>query len=239
MEESRINEKSQINEKDRINEQNGNNEEKIDKKIKKKKSKFEIKDFIIIPLMAALGIGSKQLILPALSFILRPVNIPGGSVAGGLYMMWLILARELTKKNGAATIAAVIQTFMILLMPFGSHGIFSFLTYSAPGIAVDIVAFIMHKLGEGNYIGYYFEGAAANVVGTYLVNIVILDLPMILLIIVIIIAFISGGLGGLIARGIVIEYDKLSQVQILTLDKDDKWYDLHLDSEEEIKENLL
>jgi hypothetical protein len=84
---------------------------------------------------------------------------------------------------------------------------------------------------------HYFEGAAANIVGTYLVNIVILDLPYILLIIVIIIAFISGGLGGLIARGIVIEYEKLSKVQILTREKDEKWYDLHLD-EEHLEENL-
>lgn len=205
---------------------------------KKKKSRFDVKDFIIIPLMAALGIGSKQIILPALSFFLKPINIPGGSVAGGLYMMWLILARELTKKNGAGILTAIIQTFMILMMPFGSQGIFSFITYSCPGIAVDIVSYIMHKIGEGNYIGYYFAGAAANITGTYLVNIVILDLPYILLIIVITISFISGGMGGLISRGIVIEYEKLSKVQILTPDKDEKWYDLALDKEKEIPEKI-
>ena len=216
--------------------------EKIKEKeeiLKKNRSRFDIKDFIIIPLMAALGIGAKQLILPALSFILRPVNIPGGSVAGGLYMMWLILARELTKKNGAATICAVIQTFMILMMPFGSHGIFSFLTYSAPGMAVDVVSFIMHKIGEANYIGYYMEGAVSNVTGTILVNLVIFDLPYVLLIIVIIMALIAGGLGGIIARGIAIEYEKLSKVQVLTRDKDDKWYDLYLDDKGEVKGDIF
>lgn len=207
-------------------------------KKKKGNSRFAIKDVIIIPLCAALGIGSKQVIIPALSFFTKQINIPGGSIYGGLYMLWLVLARELTGKNGSGTLTAIVQSFMILIMPHGSHGIFSFITYSAPGIAVDVIAFLFQKFSNPGYVSYYFEGAAANFIGTLLVNIIVFDLPYLVFTIVIFVALFSGGIGGLIARGIVIEYEKLSKVQILTHDKDKRWYDLHLDEKGEFKENI-
>ncbi|MDD3282826.1 MAG: ECF transporter S component, partial [Candidatus Cloacimonetes bacterium] len=60
--------------------------------------KFSVKDLIIIAALAALGIAVKPLVGPFFKMISRPMGIPGGSFAGGFYMMWLVLAVVIVDK---------------------------------------------------------------------------------------------------------------------------------------------
>ena len=50
-------------------------------------STFTTEDLIIMSLLAALGLGTKQVVGPVLKAIIAAFLIPGGVIAGGFYMM--------------------------------------------------------------------------------------------------------------------------------------------------------
>jgi len=59
---------------------------------------FTVYELIIIALTASLGIASKPIIVPLIHLITGPLFIPGGAVAGGFYMMWIVLGATLVGK---------------------------------------------------------------------------------------------------------------------------------------------
>ena len=165
--------------------------------------KFSIFEIILIALIATLGIATKPIILPLSHIITGPLYIPGGAIAGGLYMMWIVLGAGIIHKRWVATLISIVQAIMVISLGiYGSHGIMSFITYIPPGLIVDlyILIFGLRELNAGNY---FIAGILANITGTFLVNIAFFRLPLIPLVLTIATASFSGGIGGLIAYGIV------------------------------------
>jgi len=176
------------------------------------KLKYTTLDFVLMALMAALGIATKPIIVPLVHIITGPLFIPGGAVAGGFYMFWIALAAGLTAKRGAATITALIQAFIIIAIgAFGSHGLLSIITYTLPGLMIDIVFLIIRRKWTST-LDFFLAGIVANVTGTYLSNLVFFRLPTIPLILSLASAILSGGLGGLIAYQI---FKNIKKVGIL------------------------
>lgn len=175
--------------------------------------KFSVFHLIIIALMATLGIATKPIIVPLVHIITGPLYIPGGAIAGGLYMIWIVLGVGLINKIGVASIIAAVQAIMVVSLGMsGSHGIMSFLTYIVPGLAVDILL-ILIKYRRPSLGNLFLCGVAANLSGTFLVNVIFFRLPIIPLILVLSSAALSGGVGGVIAYIII---NKLEQQGILT-----------------------
>lgn len=165
----------------------------------KKHFKYTTMDFVLMALMAALGIATKPIIVPLVHLVTGPLFIPGGAVAGGFYMLWIVLASGLTGKRGAATITALIQALIIIVTgSFGSHGLLSLITYTMPGLMIDII-FLMIRRRWTTIIDFFLAGILANITGTYLSNLVFFRLPAIPLILSLASAILSGGLGGVIA----------------------------------------
>lgn len=165
--------------------------------------KFSIIEIIVIALIGALGIATKPVIVPFAHIITGPLYIPGGAVAGGLYMMWIVLGLGLVGKVGTATLISIVQAIMVVSLGiYGTHGIVSFFTYIIPGLVVDLyVLFTRRKeLQAGDY---FIGGILANISGTFLVNLVFFRLPLIPLVLTLASASLSGGIGGLIAYGII------------------------------------
>jgi ABC-type thiamin/hydroxymethylpyrimidine transport system permease subunit len=170
--------------------------------------KYSILEIIIIALMAALGLATKPIIVPITHMITGPLFIPGGAVAGGFYMMWIVLSASLVNKRGAATLTALTQALIVMVSgSFGSHGIISVVTYSIPGIMVDLFLLIF-KRNFNSKIDFFIAGIVANISGTYLSNLVFFRLPLIPLAISLLSGSISGGLGGLVAYLIKKQLDK-------------------------------
>lgn len=164
--------------------------------------RFSTFNLIIIAMMAALGIATKPVIVPLAHIITGPLYIPGGAVAGGFYMMWIVLGAAIVNKRGAGTIIALVQAIMVMALGvFGTHGIMSLVTYVIPGIAVDLV-FLIFNYRKYRLLSLFMAGALANISGTYLSNIVFFRLPLIPLILSLSAGTLSGGLGGLIAYNI-------------------------------------
>ncbi|WZL72377.1 ECF transporter S component [Clostridiaceae bacterium 35-E11] len=170
---------------------------------------FTMFQLIIIAMMGALGIATKPVIVPLTHIITGPLYIPGGAVAGGFYMMWIVLGASLVNKRGAATLIALVQAIVVITMGvYGTHGVISIITYILPGFMVDMLLFIFKRRGD-TLIDCFLGGIVANISGTYLSNLVFFKLPLISLILSLSSAALSGGLGGIIAFNIMKGLKKL------------------------------
>lgn len=164
---------------------------------------FSLFDLIVIAIVAALGIAIKPVLVPLISIITGPLFIPGGAIVGGFYMMWIVVGAGIVGKRGAATLIAIVQAILVIAIGMiGTHGIMSLVTYIAPGIAVDIFLFATRQRAQ-NILSCFFAGLVANLTGTFLTNFVFFRLPLIPLLLVLAGGALSGGLGGLIAYGVI------------------------------------
>ncbi|MFI3174080.1 MAG: ECF transporter S component, partial [Bacillota bacterium] len=141
----------------------------------------------------------KPIIVPLIHMITGPLFIPGGSLAGGFYMLWLMLGMGLIKKRGTCFVIALVQGIMVLIMgSVGNHGITSLITYSLPGIFAEI-PFLFSKDKNFTILHHMVAGIFANLAGTYGSNLLFFNLPLIPLLLSLSVASISGAIGGVIS----------------------------------------
>lgn len=174
-----------------------------------KKGVFALSDYIIIAMMASLGIAVKTIIVPLAQILTGPLFIPGGVVAGGFYMMFLILGEAITGKRGTAAMIAAVQALIVTVTGvMGSHGAASLLTYTLPGLAADGLYWIIRH--KGCCAPCCFAGGLiANITGSFAVNLAIFNLSPVPMLISLIAAALSGGMGGLAAHMIAQNIRKL------------------------------
>ncbi len=167
---------------------------------------FSVYQLIIIALMAGLGVATKPIVVPLAHMITGPLYIPGGVIAGGFYMMWLVLGAGLVNKNGTATLISAVQAIMMVSLGiYGTHGLVSFFTYIIPGLAIDLL--LLFFKDPTKITPCFLGGIIANLSGTFLVNIVFFRLPAVPLILALSSASLSGGLGGIIAYSIIKQFE--------------------------------
>ena len=175
----------------------------------KSSRRFRLADYVILAMLAAMGIASKTIIVPLAQAITGPRFIPGGVVAGGFFMMFLILGTALTGKLGAALLVSLIQAVLVTITgTFGSHGAASLVTYALPGLAVEGWFFLSKHRGCCR-LCCFVGGMVANMAGTFAVNFAIFNLSFTPLMLSIAVAALSGGLGGLVASSVVRNLKKL------------------------------
>lgn len=171
-------------------------------------NRFSMFDLVIIALTSALGIAIKPIIVPLIHIITGPLFIPGGAAAGGFYMLWLVLGIGITGKIGTGTLIGFIQALLVIITgAYGTHGAISIITYTLPGVMVDVGA----KLARERFFSttvFFILGLIANVSGTFLSSVAFFRLPLIPLLLSLSAASLSGGIGGLIAYKIVKELKK-------------------------------
>ena len=173
-----------------------------------KLQKYSSKDLVIIAAMAALGIAIKAIVAPLIQLASAPLFIPGGSIAGGIYMMWLVMAAALSGKRYAATLTGVVQAILVMLTGIGgSHGVISLISYSLPGLAIDLWLLISrHSICC--LMCTFVSCLLANLIGTTTVSLVFFRLPTIPMLLSITAAAFSGGFGGIITWHVLIALRK-------------------------------
>lgn len=165
-------------------------------------------DLVLMSLFASLGMATKNVIHPLISTVMGPLDMPTGAVAGGIYMMWPIMAFGLVQKTGAATMTSLTQAFISLLLPYGNFGLLSFIIYLGPGLAIDGF-FLLSRHRACCAPCCIAASAIANAVGTLLVGGLILVLPWTVLAFLAVVAAISGGVGGFIANMLLVRISKI------------------------------
>lgn len=160
---------------------------------------FTVRDLVLIAAMAALGIAIKPVVVPLVHLVSMPLMIPGGALAGGLYMMWMVVAEGLTGKRGTATMVGFVQAILVMVAGVaGSHGAMSLLSYTLPGVAVDLGLLLMrHRVCCLPCA--FVAGVLANLTGTAMSNVIFFSLPLIPLLLSLTVSAFSGGIGGLLS----------------------------------------
>ena len=167
--------------------------------MKKLLAGFSVRDLVLIAAMAALGVAIKPIVVPLAHLVSTPLMIPGGALAGGLYMMWIVMAFGLTGKRGAATLAGLVQAILVMISGVsGSHGVLSLVSYTMPGLMIDLVFLLLHKKIESLPLAV-LAGVVSNLTGTFCVNLIFFSLPLIPLLLSLAVAAFSGGIGGVIS----------------------------------------
>jgi len=170
-------------------------------------SKFTLFHLILIAVTAALGVGVKPVVTPLAQLVTGPF-LPGGAAAGGIYMLFLVLAASLTGARGAGALCGLCQGLLVLALGVtGSHGALSLLTYTLPGLAADMM-FLLFARRENNILACCFAGMLANMAGTASVGFVFFAMPWLPLLLSLCAAALSGGLGGAAAWGITLQFKK-------------------------------
>ena len=181
--------------------------------IKKLTSRFTVYELMIIALLSAMGIAVKSVITPLVHILTGPLFIPGGVVAGGIYMLFLVLAVSLTGKRGAALFCGFCQGIMVLIIGAGgSHGALSVVSYSLTGLSVDLIMLLIRHKGCC-LLCCFFGGMAANLTGTLIVNAAFFEMPAIPLALCLAAAALSGGFGGALAWALTKQLRKLKVVK--------------------------
>ncbi|MCL2488531.1 MAG: ECF transporter S component [Oscillospiraceae bacterium] len=186
--------------------------------MKKTFPKYSLFEWLAIALIAALGMAVKPLVAP-IKLITGPLGIPGGSVAGGIYMAFPVIARGLVNKRFAATLTAVIQAGLVFTTGIGSQGAISIVSYITPGLAVDFIfllfsidirTFSLTKQLRAMPAACFFAGMAANITGTFFVGRLLFQIPVVPLLLWLCVAAFSGGIGGLFAWFLIKQIKKLN-----------------------------
>jgi hypothetical protein len=172
--------------------------------------KFTLFELILLALIAALGIAVKPVVVAISHLITGPLLIPGGALAGGFYMLFIIVGGALVGKKGSVTLICLIQGIVVLVSGvYGSHGAVSLITYAVPGLLVDAL-WILCRTDGASLAACFCGGVVANVSGTALVNLVFFRMPAAVLLFIAVLAALSGGVGGIIAWQIVKHFKKLN-----------------------------
>ena len=159
---------------------------------------FSIFDLMVITILAALGVAVSGIVGYLVRIVTSMLFIPGGAVAGGIYMLFLVLSTALTGKRSAAFLCAIVQALIVVAMPFaGSHGAMTLITYTMPGLSVLVLLTLMRHNGCCR-LCCFFAGMVANLTGVALVSGLVMALPMIPMMLGLTLGALSGGLGGLL-----------------------------------------
>ncbi len=172
-------------------------------------SRYTTLDLTVIAFMAALGLATKHVIYPLVNMVSAPVNLPTGTIAGGIYMMWLIVARGVVNRPGAATLCASVQSFAVFLTIFGRYGVLNFPVYIVPGLVIDGTLLLVRHRKLCCRGCAMLAGMLSNAAGVALVSSVVFHVPFVLLVFQVAVGAISGGFGGALAFDVLKSYRKL------------------------------
>ncbi|NMB00588.1 MAG: ECF transporter S component [Firmicutes bacterium] len=175
--------------------------------------RFLLSDYMIMAMLAAIGIAIKAIIVPLAQIVTGALFIPGGVLAGGFYMMFLVLGNAIVGKRGAAFMISLIQAVLVTITgTLGSHGAASLFTYTLAGVAVELCLLLIRHHGCCA-LCCFLAGMVANLAGSFAVNIAIFKLPFVPLMLSLCVAALSGGLGGLVANLVARNIEELGLVK--------------------------
>lgn len=170
---------------------------------------FSSFDLVVIAIVSALGIALKPIIVPLIHIITGPLFIPGGAIAGGFYMLWIVLGIGYVKKFPTGALVGIVQGLLVIITgAMGTHGIISIISYTLPGLVADIV-FLFSKDKNYTILHYMLGCLCANVTGTIISNILFFRLPGLALLLLLSAASLSGAIGGIIAWNLLRALEKI------------------------------
>lgn len=131
--------------------------------------KLNSRDMALLAIIAALSIVLKPYLRIPFGFIQTTLGIPVGAIIGGLYMFWPVLAGRFVPKAGSVFLVCLLQGLLAIITGFtGLLGHMAFLSYLAPGIAIEALYFILDKTQGGRQKAGAGAGPRASLIALIL-----------------------------------------------------------------------
>ena len=164
--------------------------------------RYTVFELMIVAVLASLGVAVSEVVGYLVRIVTSLLFIPGGAVAGGIYMLFPVLSVAFTGKKSAALLCGFVQAIIVMVSGIGgNHGALTIVTYTMPGVAVLLLLLALRK-DCGCRFSCFFSCMAANVTGTMLVAWGVMGLPLVPMLLAMSVSALSGGLGGLLAHSL-------------------------------------
>jgi hypothetical protein len=160
---------------------------------------FSSRDVSIVPAMAVVAAVCHIALGP---IIRTSFGVPGPTVAGPLIMGPIMVAGAVTQRRGVLVLTSAINGLILSL--FVPIGVLAFPIYLVVGLVLELF-YAISSDRLFNASPAFLASGLSNAVSILLIATVGLGMKnMILLIIISMVGFVAGGIGGLIASGVML-----------------------------------
>ena len=159
--------------------------------------KLSARQLTLMAFCLLLGLCAKRIISPVTNVLTDFFRIPGGSAAVGFSLAFLVIGRELAAVPGAATAMGFVQGLLAIALGFsGYQGPLAIITYTLPGLVIDLTAWAMRDRGLPYFI---VSSVLACEVSAFMSNLLVFHLGGVALLLWQLMAACSGVAGGICA----------------------------------------
>ena len=146
-----------------------------------------------------LGLFVKRFISPVTNLVTDLVRMPGGGVAGGICMSFLVLGAAMSHRRWAGSYIGFMQGLLALAFGLsGYQGIFSLVTYTIPGVVTDVTR-ILWRGAKNNNAFFILTTCMANVSTAFMSNALVFHFHGLTFMLWVALAASAGLLGGFIS----------------------------------------
>ena len=164
------------------------------------RERFTLKELIVMTMLAVMGMVLKPFLSPLFNLLTDFIRIPGGSAVAGISEMFLVAAAALIRKRGTALLTGLLQGLISLTTGISAAaGVLVLITYSLPGLAVDLVMLlpVFDRMPEKKRM--MLAGGLGVLAGAAATNMLYFRLPLIPFILFYAVGILSGAAGGWLA----------------------------------------
>lgn len=173
------------------------------------KQKVHLRHLALLAICVALSLVTKPVISPITSLLTDFIRIPGGGAATAFSLMFLAVGTGSLRWRWATTAAGFVQGLIALALGMSAYqGAYALLTYTVPGLVIDLVRLIYPKR---NVVYFSVACAAANTAGALLTSLLVFRLEGIAFLLWMLVACSIGMLGGMLGGLIYGRLEKISQ----------------------------
>jgi hypothetical protein len=157
------------------------------------------KEASIVPVMAVVAAVSHIAIGPIIS---RFFHVPGPTLAGPVILAPIMVAGAVTQRRGALLLTSAINGLILSL--FVPIGWLAFPIYVVVGLVLELLySRSLSKLSSPSFS--FFAGGTSNALSIILIALIAIGMkPILPLAVITTVGFIAGGIGGLVATGVMV-----------------------------------
>lgn len=156
----------------------------------------------VMALCCVLGLFTKKLINPFANIITESLHIPGG-ISTGFSIMFLVIAAELVRAPRSGALMGMAQGLLALAMGrVGSMGLLAPIGYIVPGLAIDLVYWLLGLCRCSRTERMVVANGLAAVMASVIANLIVFHLQGTALWLYLCVSAASGSLYGLLGSAV-------------------------------------
>ena len=157
-----------------------------------------LRQLTFLAVCIALSLVTKRIVSPFTNILTDFIRIPGGGAATAFSLMFLLVGTSAVNWRWAAAYSGFIQSIIALSLGMSSYqGLFALLTYTAPGIVIDLFRMVYPQKDKAYFT---LACAAANTAGALLTNLLVFKLQGVAFLLWMLVACSFGLFGGILGN---------------------------------------